>query len=108
MQRMSEHFDVWVTCTGNILVMNHTISSMDAFPRGGVGGRSFRSVGKVCNTRQPPMAASLIAHRTSDTEKNNSFKNFGNAKRSIKQPIRTCAHSTVDNNILPFSLRRKI
>lgn len=53
MQRMSQHFDAWVTCTGNILVMNHTISSMGAFPWGGGGARSFRSVGKMCNTRQP-------------------------------------------------------
>lgn len=34
MQSMSQHFDAWVTCTGNILVMNHTISSMGAFPWG--------------------------------------------------------------------------
>lgn len=63
---MSQHFDAWVTCTGNILVMNHTISSMGAFPWGGGA--------IVSQHKTTPMAASLIAHRTSDTEKNNNFK----------------------------------
>lgn len=73
MQRMSQHFDAWVTCTGNILVMNHTISSMGAFPV----GRSFSQCWKGVQHKTTPMAASLIAHRTSDTEKNNNFKNCG-------------------------------
>lgn len=73
MQRMSQHFDVWVTCTGNILVMNHTISSMDAFPWG--EGAIVSECRKGVQHKTTPMAASLIAHRTSDTEKNNNFKN---------------------------------
>lgn len=73
MQRMSQHFDVWVTCTGNILVMNHTISSMDAFPWG--EGAIVSQCWKGVQHKTTPMAASLIAHRTSDTEKNNNFKN---------------------------------
>lgn len=73
MQRMSQHFDVWVTCTGNILVMNHTISSMDAFPWG--EGAIVSECWKGVQHKTTPMAASLIAHRTSDTEKNNNFKN---------------------------------
>lgn len=75
MQWMSQHFDAWVTCTGNILVMNHTISSMGAFPWG-EGGRAIVSqCWKGVQHKTTPMAASLIAHRTSDTEKNNNFKN---------------------------------
>lgn len=52
MQRMSQHFDAWVTCTGNILVMNHTISSMGAFPWGGRGDRF--AVLERCATQDNP------------------------------------------------------
>lgn len=62
-------------------VMNHTISSMGAFFS---AGRSFRSVGKVCNTTTP-MAASLIAHRTSDTEnkKTTILRTVGNVSHDL-------------------------
>lgn len=73
---MSQHFDAWVTWTGNILVMNHTIASMGAFPRGR-GGRSFSQCRKGVQHKATPLAASLIAHRTSDTEKNNNCKSCG-------------------------------
>ena len=72
MQIMSQHFDVW----GHLYwkhIMNRTISSMDAFPGGGV---FVFAVSESCaRHKTTPLAASLIAHRTSNTEKNNNFKN---------------------------------
>ena len=72
MQIMSQHFDVW-----GHLYWKHIGHEPYDIKHGCVSWGVFVfAVSESCaRHKTTPLAASLIAHRTSNTEKNNNFKN---------------------------------